>query len=188
MTDVAAPPAADDVSARRARVRRRGRTWRWLALGGALGALVATQGATLMRVEGRSMSPTYPPGSVVLVLRPPLHALAYPGRGWRPGDVVVVAPPGGGLSLKRVAAVGPGTVAMARGELLVDGDPVPAPQPGQEGASNVVPTALASGELWLLGDDRRPLASRDSRDYGPLPAAAVRGRVVAAWRPAGDTP
>lgn len=162
---------------------RRTPAWAWLGLGLALGALLATQGVTLMRVQGVSMSPSYPPGALVAVLRPPLHALARPGRGYLPGDVVVVAPPGGGLSLKRVAAVGPATVAMEAGVLVVDGEPVPAPQPGQEGASDVPPTELASGELYVLGDDRRPLASRDSRDYGPVPAAAVRGRVVAAWRP-----
>src|SRR5690606_17331764 len=103
----------------------------------------------------------------------------------RAGDVVVVAPPGGGLSLKRVAAAGPATVAMSRGELSVDGRPVPAPVPSQAGASDLPPTDLGPGELFVLGDDRRPLASRDSRDCGPLPAAAVRGRVVAAWRPGG---
>jgi len=164
--------------------RRAGRrAWLWLALGLALGGLLATQGLTLMRVTGGSMAPAYPDGALVLVVRPPLHALAFPGRGYVRGDVVVVAPPGGGLSLKRIAAVGPATVAMAGGTLYVDGEAVPAPQPGREGVSAVPATALGPGELWLLGDDRRPLASRDSRDYGPLPTAAVRGRVVAAWRP-----
>ena len=188
MKVVAAPTPAQEAPAPRDARRVAGRPWLWLALGVALGLLLATQGATLMRVEGSSMAPSYPPGTVVLVLRPPLHALTRPGRGYRPGDVVVVAPPGGGLSRKRVAAVGPATVAMARGELLVDGERSSAPVPVRAGVSDVPPTRLGPGELFVLGDDRRPLASRDSRDYGPLPPAAVRGRVVAAWRPGGAGP
>lgn len=162
--------------------RGRGPWWAWLLLGTALGTLLATQVVTPLRVSGGSMSPAYPAGTVVAVVRPPVDRLLRPG-GYRAGDVVVVAPPGGGLSLKRVAATGPATVAMSRGELSVDGRPVPAPVPSQAGASDLPPTDLGPGELFVLGDDRRPLASRDSRDYGPLPAAAVRGRVVAAWRP-----
>jgi len=163
--------------------RSRARAWAWLALGLAMGVLVATQGLTFMRVEGGSMAPSYPPGTLVLVLRPPLHAVLYPGRGYRQGDVVVVAPPGGGLSLKRVAAVGPAAVALDGGDLLVDGQAVPAPAPEADGVTDMAPVEVAAGQVFVLGDDRRPLASRDSRHYGPLPYAAVRGRVVTAWSP-----
>src|SRR5690606_22003197 len=142
--------------------RRAGRrAWLWLALGLALGGLLATQGLTLMRVTGGSMAPAYPDGALVLVVRPPLHALAFPGRGYVRGDVVVVAPPGGGLSLKRIAAVGPATVAMAGGTLYVDGEAVPAPQPGREGVARAA--AGPRGRVRRAGHragTRRAVAAR----------------------------
>ncbi len=135
-----------------------------------------------MRVSGDSMAPTHPSGSVVLVVRPGLDRLLGTPAPARPGDVVVVAAPGGGLTLKRVVAVGPSTIEIAAGRVTVDGEPVPAPVTGQAGSSDLPPTRLEPGEVFVLGDDRRPLASRDSRDYGPLPASALRGRVVAPSR------
>jgi hypothetical protein len=39
-------------------------------------------------------------------------------------------------------------------------------------------STVPAGHVFVLGDNRMPLASRDSRDFGPVPLGAVRGRVV----------
>lgn len=43
---------------------------------------------------------------------------------------------------------------------------------------------VPEGHCWVLGDNQA--ASRDSRTYGPVPLALVRGRVVARVWPLGE--
>lgn len=124
------------------------------------------------------MAPTLPGGALVLVVRPGLDRILGQRGGHAPGDIVIAAVPGG-LSIKHVAAVGPATVTFDDGVLSVDGRVIPARYEELAGATTLDPVTVAAGELYLLGEDRRPLASRDSRDFGPVPSAAVRGRVVA---------
>lgn len=38
--------------------------------------------------------------------------------------------------------------------------------------------AAEDGTVYVLGDNRAPLASRDSRSFGPVPVTSLRGRVV----------
>lgn len=158
--------------------------WLWPLLGVAAGALIWWQGAAVLRVDGDSMSPTYPNGSVVIVLRPGLDRWLGLRREYRAGDLVIADVPGG-LSLKRVVAVGPAVVRLEAGRLSVGGEAVAPPYAERAGTGTTGPTEVAEGELYLLGDDRRPLASRDSRVFGPVDVARVRGRVVAGFKAGG---
>ena len=55
------------------------------------------------------------------------------------------------------------------------------PDPDGGAAPRAVP--VPPGHVWLQGDN--PLNSTDSRTYGPVPAALVRGRVFCrVWPPA----
>jgi signal peptidase I len=77
----------------------------------------------------------------------------------RRGAVVVVREPGSGiLAVKRIAA-GPGDTVRTG--------------PGRR--------TLAGDEAWLLGDNRD--RSVDSRRYGPVPLAALVGRVWLRYAP-----
>lgn len=70
-----------------------------------------------------------------------------------PGDVVLFRhPEDGPLALGRISAPPPGTTPEAE-------------------------EALAGGALWIAGD-RPGCPSRDSRLLGPIPRAALRGRVL----------
>lgn len=105
-----------------------------------------------VRVRGPSMAPALVDGDRLLVC-----------RGWhasraRPGEVVVVARPGGGEAVKRLVG-GPGDVVDAAGG----------------------PLRLAAGEIAVAGDD--PARSTDSRRWGPLPAGALRGRALGVYHP-----
>ena len=168
-------------------------------VGLALGVAVTQLGATVLRVSGESMAPTFHTGQLVVVIRPPLHAALERSGLLGPltadGSVVAVTDPtaaGSGaaapawpfapaLLLKRVVATGGQTIAYARGARLLDGAPASEPwlSQGRAGGADVAPVTLTQDELFVVGDDRRPLASLDSRSFGPLPAGAVRGGV--AW-------
>jgi signal peptidase I len=107
----------------------------------------------IVAVNGRSMLPTYRHGEHVLALR-------RIGR-IRTGHVLILRAPGddgGGLIVKRVAAVG--------------GDLVPRTTPQVEPAAERVPAR----HLVMLGD--YPNASADSRHWGFISSAEIRGRVV----------
>lgn len=169
-------------------------------VGLALGVLLTQFGFTLMRVTGSSMDPNLREGEVLLVLRPPLLALSDLLAGRAPGErlaergaVVVLPDPraeggplgvGRPLIVKRVVGLPGDTVALARGRVLVDGEELSEPwlDPAHRGASTMRPRAVPPGALFLLGDNRLPLASSDSRSFGPQPVTALRGRAVAELR------
>jgi signal peptidase I len=159
------------------------RTVTLAAAGLALGAL-AVLGRRLARLEpvlvaGDSMRPTLLPGQRVAVGpldRPP-----------RRGDLVVVRrrPDAfGGLELvKRVVGLPGERVRLVAGRLEVDGLAVAEPYldatPG--GGAGDLDLRLGEDQYLLLGDHRA--ASTDGRDFGPVPAAALAGRVRFAYWP-----
>jgi signal peptidase I len=160
-----------------------------LVLGG-LAAAVAVRRARLepMLVQGASMAPTLGPGQRIAVaplVRPP-----------RRGDLVVLrrprftgAPPwgspdpsGGDLEVvKRVVGLPGERVALRGGRLEVDGRPVPEPYLGGGPAAGELEVALGPAHYLVLGDHRA--ASTDGRDFGPVPADALIGRVRFAYWP-----
>jgi len=103
------------------------------------------------------MEPTLRPGDRVLV-DPSAYRRAPP----EVGHLVAAVDPGAPTRwlVKRVAAVGPGAVAL----------PTEGVAPG-EGPALDVP----AGQLFLLSD--APAMGRDSRAFGPIPLGALRGRV-----------
>jgi signal peptidase I len=182
---------------------------RTAALGGALvlGALVAA-GLAARRarlepvlVRGGSMRPTLEPGQRIAVaplVRPPAR-----------GDLVVVrsrstgAPPweisptdrgtpsgfpgplrpdpsGGREVVKRLVGLPGERVRLRGGRLEVDGEAVPEPYLAGPGVGEL-DLRLGPAEYLVLGDHRA--ASTDGRDFGPVGADALLGRVVFAYWP-----
>ncbi|HZJ08528.1 MAG TPA: signal peptidase I [Trueperaceae bacterium] len=163
-----------------------------LALAGGLllGALLVSFVVTAARVTGRSMEPTLHDGDLVLLARPALDRSTLRRAGYEVGDVVAVSAPNDvGLVLKRVIAVGPVSVAMTDGVVTVAGEVVEVgASDGYAGSSDLPALRVTSDELFVLGDNRRPLASNDSRTFGPVDASAVRSRMIARlpWPPAAN--
>ena len=136
----------------------------------------------VVRVEGRSMQPTFAQGDVLLVdmLEPPET---------RFGVYVIESGDGGGAQLvKRLVGL-PGDTMHARyGRIFADGLEVyprdgSAPDTWYEDrpARALIDSdglTLSEQSLYFMGDN--PPESRDSRQLGPQDAEAVQGRVV--WR------
>jgi signal peptidase I len=149
----------------------------------ALGAL-ALAARRLARLEpvlvaGDSMRPTLLPGQRLAVGpldRPP-----------RRGDLVVVRreparPSDPGLEVvKRVVGLPGERVRLAAGRLEVDGVQVAEPYLAPGASRGDLDVRLGEGQYLVLGDHRA--ASTDGRDFGPVPAAALAGRVRFAYWP-----
>jgi hypothetical protein len=99
------------------------------------------------------MAPTLVPGDGLYV-----DPRAYRSRRPRPGEIVVTRDPA--LSSRHL---------VKRVGFVPDG---PRPPGGTE---------IPSGSVYLLGDD--PSASRDSREFGPVPLTLLVGRAYACYRP-----
>ena len=156
---------------------------RTAALGGVLvlGALVAA-GLAVRRarlepvlVRGGSMRPTLEPGQRIAVaplVRPPAR-----------GDLVVVRSHGREV-VKRLVGLPGERVRLRGGRLEVDGEVVPEPYLAGarriEGAGEL-DLRLGPAEYLVLGDHRA--ASTDGRDFGPVGADALLGRVAFAYWP-----
>jgi signal peptidase I len=145
-----------------------------LVLGAVVAAALAARRARLepVLVRGGSMRPTLAPGQRIAVaplLRPP-----------RRGDLVVVESPRGLELVKRVVGLPGERVRLHAGGLEVDGRAVPEPYlaggpPGQ------LELELGPAQYLVLGDHRA--ASTDGRDFGPVGADALLGRVRFAYWP-----
>jgi len=155
--------------------RRAGRVLRIVGYGiGVLAVLLVSGLLPLqsIRIPSDSMTPTIRPGDHLLLDK------RHPGE-VAVGDVVVVHDPlGDGLIVKRVIAVGGDSIGFEDGVLVRNGRPVTEAYTtdfldGVYYGPDVVP----AGEVYLLGDNR--VDSVDSRDFGPVPAASVVGRVTA---------
>ncbi len=173
--------------------RERGGPLRRWAEALVVAVIFVTFGATTVGIEGRSMEPTLRDGERALVPRYETWSVRLGAGAWDPGDVVYFRAPGdaprnvlervlgGPFVIKRVVAVDGQEVALEQGRLLVDGRPSddPVARDAPFGSFTMGPTRVPPEHVFVLGDNRTPLASRDSRAFGPVPVANVAGR--AAW-------
>ena len=129
-----------------------------------------------IRIPSDSMTPTVAPGDHLLLDKRHPADVAV-------GDVVVVHDPladgsADSLIVKRVIAVGGDSVGFEDGILVRNGRPGTEPYTADflDGVY-YGPDVVPPGMLYLLGDNR--LDSVDSRHFGPVPVAAVVGRIDA---------
>jgi len=148
-----------------------------VALAGLRGRLIDS-----VVVKGKSMYPTFPPGTRLLVSR--THGS---GGDLKRGDVVILYDPvDGGLDVKRVVALGGDTVAFSGEDLWVNGELTG--RPGRSGG-DAAPrwrseVTVPCDAVFVMGDNRAN--SMDSRDYGPVALKEIRGRAILAFWPPGQ--
>jgi signal peptidase I len=121
-----------------------------------------------VRVEGHSMEPGLRDGQRVWALR--AWCAGAPAR----GQVWIVDGPGG-PAIKRLLGLPGETVQEQGGDLWIGGARIPEPYVARVDASDGGPWPCGAGYLFL--GDNRP-RSEDGRVWGPLPRAALEGRVV----------
>ena len=142
-------------------------------------AVVRLAVLTPVTVSSGSMAPAVEVGDTVL-----LDRVTPRLRGWHRGDVVALREPEDGeVVLKRIIALPGETVAMEDTAIVVDGRRIPEPYADNshlDGAYSP-PVTVAPGAYYVLGDNRAE--SVDSRDWGPVGADALTGRLIASWTP-----
>lgn len=165
--------------------------WRTIVESLVAAALLMTFVVSGVAISGDSMEPTLHDGERALVPRFEtwLHRLGI--GSFQRGDIVYFPspdqPPGAVCPwfcshlIKRIVAVEGDTVAISRGRLILNG------RPTREGYLQDAPaagfsmpeTAVPPDHVFVLGDNRQPYGSFDSRVFGPVPESRLEGR--AAW-------
>lgn len=176
-------------------------------------ALLLTQfGATAVRVDGVSMLPGLRHGETLLVPKIEGWAHTLGAGTYARGDTVVFKPPRSatqewtrtyrGVTLpwayrpylvKRVIGLPGDTVQVQAGTVLVNGRPLNEPRTTAywNGAcldttsplANTPPVTVPAGTYFVMGDNRSPGGSLDSRVFGPVGTADIAGRAVASVWP-----
>lgn len=154
-------------------------------------ALLVTFVASGVAISGDSMEPTLFSGERAVVPRFEtwLHRLGI--GSFERGDVVYFPSPEqerGAVCpwfcthlIKRIVAVGGDTLAINHGQLILNGVPVAEPylEASWQGSFSMPETPVPEGHVFVLGDNRGPYGSFDSRVFGPVPRRRIEGR--AAW-------
>lgn len=156
------------------------RRCKWVA-GGliASGLILAALPYRVVVVEGTSMQPALHNYQLVLMNR-----ARRPVSELRRGDIVVFRH-GGETVIKRIHALQGDTVDICRsfngytgllGECPFQRDIVLRHSRRRYSSVKITHRVVAPGTVYVLGDNRN--CSEDSRQYGPVPAGQIVGRVV----------
>lgn len=131
------------------------------------------------QVSGLSMAPTLENRDYILIDR-----VFFRDGGIHRGDLVVFRLKGDGRFLvKRVAGLPGETLQIKEGRLYVDGRHVKALDENMSTRSNFGPVVVPRGCYFCLGDNRA--VSLDSRQFGPVKASSIYGRVLLRYLPFG---
>ena len=159
------------------------------------------------KVDGSSMDPTLEDGQYLLVnrlvyLRVELDRLAKIVPFWeageglsrhaihapKRGEVIVFEFPDSNPNnprkdfVKRVVGLPGETMRMFDGKVFVNEEVLDEPYLSQKDHSNASEITLGEGEYYVLGDNRAH--SNDSRSWGAVPEANIRGKVWMVYWPA----
>ncbi|OUM94827.1 MAG: signal peptidase I [Thermobacillus sp. ZCTH02-B1] len=128
-------------------------------------------------VHGISMEPTLRPGERLFVNKIG-YLLGEPGR----GDIAVLVDPapspgGGKYIVKRVIGVAGDTIEIRGGALYLNGERLAEPYTDVAIAGpDFGPLTVEPGKVFVMGDNRRSGASKDSRSFGTVPVGMLRGK------------
>ncbi len=160
--------------------------WSWVRtflLAIVIALLIRNYVFALYVVDGSSMQPTLADGQILMV-----NNLRY--RIWEPqrGDVIVFTKEGisgthrgnwlvgGNALVKRVIALPGDTVFIDNGQIFVNDVALTEEYIDYQLVDNYGPITVEEGHLFVLGDNRYPGGSLDSRSFGTIPISSVVGR------------
>jgi signal peptidase I len=143
---------------------------------------VVTYIAQFTLVKGDSMLPTFKNNTILLI-----EKLTQRFGTLKNGDVVVIKIPEylddkKTYAIKRIIATGGQHIAIKDGYVLVNGNKLNEDYTGgvAMGPFSSIHNDLTvpQGHIYVLGDNRLPGESKDSRTFGPVSTSRVEGRVV----------
>jgi signal peptidase I len=126
-----------------------------------------------IRISGISMEPTYRDGRINFVNR-----LAYMKNGPARYDVVTIRMAGPSIQyFKRVVGLPGETVAIRRGVIYINGEPLPEPYLSQRSPKWEYPErSLGPDEYFVVGDNRAIHPER--HDFGVAERKRILGKVI----------
>ncbi len=122
-------------------------------------------------IDGSSMAPTFPPGTILGI-----DEQAYINSAPQRGEIIVFEHPHSDITLlKRIVGLPGETVEILNGGVFIDGAVLEEPyldkQPTYSGRWQ-----LGENEYFVLGDNRN--SSSDSHSWGPLAFEHIIGKAV----------
>jgi signal peptidase I len=133
-------------------------------------------------VHGQSMEPSLHENERVIVDKVSYH-IGEPSR----GDIVVFPVEGEPLPLiKRVIGLPGDMVEVRDGRVLVNGVALRESYASGPTVGNTRPARIPEGAVFVMGDNRAPGGSLDSRRLGPIPLNKLMGRARLAYWPLTD--
>lgn len=142
---------------------------------------------TTVAISGRSMEPALHDGERVLVPRWEHWWLRLTGGSHARGDVVFYPDPAASSCrllcphvIKRIIGLPGERVSIRDGQVSINGEELPEPWLGDtwKGSFSMEAVTVPEGEYFMLGDNRYPYGSHDSRTYGTVPGSAIAGRAA----------
>lgn len=150
-------------------------------------------------ISGDSMEPSLSSGERAFVPRYQSWLQRFGWRDFQRGDIIYFRPPsefsgaprplpllGRWLELsyqpffiKRLIALPGERVAIDQGQLYINGVQLEEAYLDHLGLSSMAEMQIPDDHVFVLGDNRKPLGSVDSRRFGSIPLDSVAGRVNA---------
>lgn len=134
----------------------------------------------ITKVSGLSMYPTFEDGNIILE-----EKISKLFSSPELGDVIIINKDVQGYKIvKRVIGVEGDTIEIKNGIVLVNGEGLP--EIMTEGTPNDMPiTTVPKNHLFVMGDNRAPGESIDSRDpaVGPIAISNIDGQVLFSIKP-----
>jgi signal peptidase I len=129
-------------------------------------------------VDGSSMLPTLKDGQMVAV-----NKLAYRIGSLKHGDVAVfeakktaIGPTEKRVLIKRIIALPGDTIAISAGKVLLNGEELREDYTDVLIDTDMELLLIEEGQVFVMGDNRNPRGSWDSREFGPIPMDSIMGK------------
>lgn len=133
-------------------------------------------------VQGNSMQPTLHPWDFLIANRWAGHTGDFTR-----GDIVILDPPTDQrVFIKRIIAVGGDTLQLIDGKVYVNGEMLDEPYIDAnytEPYSLIFPIEIPEGNVFVMGDNRHPGGSTDSRQIGLIPNENILGKIIFRYFP-----
>ena len=161
--------------------------------------VITTFGVTLVRITGDSMKPTLQGNEWALIPKYELWLKRWGYGEYQRGELVYFRlAPGMNQSLqkrclwkicwpyrpwlvKRIIALPDETLSITNGKIYLNDERLVESYVLTPGSFNLTETTMPLGEIFVLGDNRVPFGSIDSRQIGTISIRNISGRVGVVW-------